>query len=186
MKNSNNKLIAGIVCGLIVGSIGTSFIGNFQNNSNIASSGNFSHDSQFNSSDGQNQQVQQGQYGPPGQNGGKQGHHHGPVQQDQSSENVADDTNAQYTDGTYDGVATGYGGNINVEVKVSSGKIANIDIKGHSETPGFYEKAFNQVPSEIIKKQSTKVDSVSGATYSSNGIMNAVRNALKNAKVSQQ
>jgi len=87
-----------------------------------------------------------------------------------------------YKDGTYEGSARGYHPGLTVSVTVSGGKIASIEITSHNETPGFYEKAFNSVPDEIIDSQSTSVDTVSGATRSSVGIINAVANALKNAE----
>jgi uncharacterized protein with FMN-binding domain len=94
------------------------------------------------------------------------------------------DTNLKYKDGVYEGIGQGFGKNLRVSVKVSGGKIANISILSHNETKGFYEKPFEIVPKEIIEKQSTNVDAVSGATYSSRGVMAAVRNALSNAVLS--
>ena len=64
-------------------------------------------------------------------------------------------------------------------------EISNIDITNHNETPGFYEQAFEVVPAEIIQNQSTGVDTVSGATQSSIGIINAVNNALNQANKTQ-
>lgn len=87
-----------------------------------------------------------------------------------------------YTDGTYTGKSDAYGPDMEVEVTVENGKISNIDILNHNETPGFYERAFEKVPKNIIKNQHTEVDTISGATYTSIGIIKAVENALEEAK----
>lgn len=86
-----------------------------------------------------------------------------------------------YTDGTYYGSARGFGGTIQVKVVISGGKIADIAIVNASqETPSYLSSA-KAVISRMLAAQSPNVDTVSGATYSSNGIMNAVKNALKKA-----
>ena len=86
-----------------------------------------------------------------------------------------------YKDGTYTGSAEGFGGDISVKVTVSGGKITAIDIvSAAEETPSYLEKA-KGVISSILSAQSPNVDAVSGATYSSNGILNAVKRALSNA-----
>lgn len=84
-------------------------------------------------------------------------------------------------DGVYSGTGSGYGGNIKVQVNVSNGMISNVNVVSHNETKGFYETAFKKVPAAIVSSKSTKVDTVSGATHSSNGIINAVNSALSNA-----
>ncbi|UNC91098.1 FMN-binding protein [Candidatus Contubernalis alkaliaceticus] len=81
-------------------------------------------------------------------------------------------------DGIYIGTGTGYGGDIHVEVTIWECKIITIDILGHSETPVLSDPAFRVVPQAIINDQNYEVDAVSGATMSSNGIMEAVFNAL--------
>lgn len=87
----------------------------------------------------------------------------------------------KYIDGTYTGVGTGKNGDINVTVTVDGGKIQSIELGEHSETPGIYENAESGVIDSIINTQETNVDIVSGATFSSNGIMQAVENALESA-----
>lgn len=94
----------------------------------------------------------------------------------------ANSVSGLYKDGVYNGTGIGFQPGLKVAVTVNDGKISGISILEHNETPGFYEKAFNIVPNEIISKQSTNVDTVSGATKSSNGIMMAVNDALNNAK----
>lgn len=84
-------------------------------------------------------------------------------------------------DGTFTGSAKGFGGTIQVSVTVEKGEIAAIEVLSHErETPSFFEKAL-AIVDRILKKQSPNVDTVSGATYSSNGIREAVKNALKKA-----
>ena len=85
-----------------------------------------------------------------------------------------------YEDGTYYGSSRGFGGKLTVCVKIKDGKIAKITIVENSETPSYLAKAKMIIPA-MVKKQTTNVDAVSGATYSSNGIIGAVRNALKKA-----
>ena len=86
-------------------------------------------------------------------------------------------------DGVYYGSAKGYGGDIKVKVTVSNGKISDIKVENHSETPEYYDRCSGIIPN-IISSQSTNVDGVSGATFTSNGIKLAVANALKNAGAS--
>ena len=87
---------------------------------------------------------------------------------------------AAYKDGTYSGSATGFGGRLSVRVTVSDGRISTIDVTSHNETSSYYSKA-KKILSRMISAQSTNVDTVSGATYSSVGLINAVRNALSKA-----
>ena len=89
---------------------------------------------------------------------------------------------AAYRDGTYYGAGTGFGGTMKVCVVVSGGKIASIDIVENSDTPSYLSSASSLI-STIISTQSTNVDTVSGATYSSRGIIEAVRSALSQAAV---
>lgn len=86
-------------------------------------------------------------------------------------------------DGTYYGQANGYAGAVKVKVVVSGGKISDISVVSHSETPGYYEKGAGVI-SSILSAQNTNVDSVSGATLTSNAIKSAVANALKDAGMS--
>lgn len=90
--------------------------------------------------------------------------------------------NQTYKDGTYTGSAQGFGGTIKVEVTIKNGKIKSIKVLSASgETKSYFDKA-KKLLNTMVKKQSTNVDAVSGATYSSNGIIKAVRNALAKAK----
>lgn len=86
-----------------------------------------------------------------------------------------------YKDGTYTGTGKGYKGTVTAKVTISGGKIKTIDVSG-SDDAAYFSKAKNGIVNKIISGQSTNVDTVSGATYSSNGIISAVRNALKKAQ----
>lgn len=86
-----------------------------------------------------------------------------------------------YKDGTYQGSGTGFGGTITVQVTISGGKIAAIDILSASGETGSYFASAKGVISKMISGQTPNVDAVSGATYSSNGIIQAVQNALSKA-----
>ena len=89
---------------------------------------------------------------------------------------------AAYKDGTYYGSGTGFGGPLKVMVEISGGKIASIQIVENSDGSDYISKAASLIDS-IITTQSTNVDTVSGATYSSVGIIQAVRDALGQAVV---
>ena len=87
-----------------------------------------------------------------------------------------------WKDGTYTGSGKGFGGTISVKVTVKDGKISVIDVTSASgETASYFSKAKGIIP-KMISEQTTNVDAASGATYSSNGIITAVRNALSKAE----
>ena len=103
--------------------------------------------------------------------------------QGQGSTTVAEVADAAaYKDGTYYGSATGFAGPIKVKVVISGGKIASVEIVETSDGSSYIGKA-SAITGKIVASQSTNVDTVSGATYSSVGIINAVRNALAQAAV---
>lgn len=101
------------------------------------------------------------------------------------TESKASEENSGVTwaNGVYEGEGVGRGGTLNVEVKIENNRIADIQVKSHNETPSVYERALSLLDT-ILKKQSTDVDSISGATLSSHGIKGGVSNAL--AKASAQ
>lgn len=85
------------------------------------------------------------------------------------------------TDGHYEGTAKGFRGDITVEVIILDSKINNINIIKHRDDKGWFNRAL-PIIDEILDQQSLdSVDTVSGATYSSQGIKNAVQNALDKA-----
>ena len=103
--------------------------------------------------------------------------------QGQGSTTLAAATDAgAYKDGVYYGSATGFAGPIKVKVVIADGKIASVEIVETSDGSSYIGKA-SSITGKIVASQSTNVDTVSGATYSSVGIINAVRNALAQAAV---
>lgn len=88
----------------------------------------------------------------------------------------------QYKDGTYTGSGSGFGGTTKISVTVSNGKIVSISTISDEDTSKYYNRAIGTITNSVISKQSASVDTVSGATYSSNGIIEAIRNALNKAK----
>ena len=83
-------------------------------------------------------------------------------------------------DGTYTGSGMGYNDNITVKVTVSGGKITDIVIVGSDDDEPYFTNA-RAVVARILSAQTSNVDAVSGATYSSKGIMAAVSDALQKA-----
>lgn len=97
---------------------------------------------------------------------------------DTASENSAE--NISYADGAYFGSGKGYNGDITLAVKIAEGRIAGVTVVSTSEDGSYFEKAKTLID-EVIDKQSTQVDAVSGATYSSQGLKEAIDNALAQA-----
>lgn len=95
---------------------------------------------------------------------------------------VAQDASA-YKDGTYYGTGKGFAGTMKVKVDISGGKIVSISIVSTKDGDS-YVKSASSLLDTIVEKQSTNVDTVSGATFSSRGIIAAVRSALSQAAVS--
>ena len=104
-----------------------------------------------------------------------------------SKEDAADseDTDASenfYKDGSYTGSAQGFGGAIEVQVTLKDDEITDIQVTSASGEDSTYLSQAQSVISSIISAQSTDVDTVSGATFSSTGIINAVVDALGKAE----
>lgn len=95
---------------------------------------------------------------------------------------AAPEVQGNYKDGTYTGTGKGNNGDIAVEVTVEGGNITAVKLTEHGETEGLYEAAEKGVVESMIKTQKTEVDTVAGATNTSKGIMEAVTNALADAK----
>lgn len=86
-----------------------------------------------------------------------------------------------YRDGVYTASAQGYGGLITVQVTLSGDTITDISIVDASEESHSYFTRARRVVSAVLDSQSPEVDTISGATYSSTGILNAIRLALASA-----
>ena len=101
-----------------------------------------------------------------------------------SVEKAAVQDASAYKDGTYYGTGKGFAGTMKVKVDIVGGKIASISIVSTKDGDS-YVKSASSLLDTIVEKQSTNVDTVSGATFSSRGIIAAVRSALSQAAVSQ-
>ncbi|ACB86237.1 FMN-binding protein [Natranaerobius thermophilus] len=88
-------------------------------------------------------------------------------------------------DGDYRGTGSGFNDDITVDVVVSDGQITSVEVVEHDDTPDYFEDA-EEVLDRIVEAQSTQVDVVSGATASSEGILEAVKNALAGEEVEEQ
>lgn len=117
----------------------------------------------------------------------------GKTKQEGTSESESDSSSAEiaavqeasaYKDGTYYGTGKGFAGNIKVKVDIAGGKISAISIVSTKDGDS-YVKSASSLLDTIVEKQSTNVDTVSGATFSSRGIIAAVRSALSQAAVSE-
>ena len=100
-----------------------------------------------------------------------------------SVEKAAVQDASAYKDGTYYGTGKGFAGTMKVKVDIAGGKIASISIVSTKDGDS-YVKSASSLLDTIVEKQSTNVDTVSGATFSSRGIIAAVRSALSQAAVS--
>ncbi len=81
-------------------------------------------------------------------------------------------------DGVYVGSADGFNGEITVSVTIEGGTITAVEVTDHDDTPFIADPAIETLTQAIVDSQSADVDVVSGATYTSNGVMNAVKDAL--------
>lgn len=82
-----------------------------------------------------------------------------------------------YEDGEHTGEGTGMEA-MTVNVTVEDGKITSVDVVEENESDGYKEEALEEIPKMIVEKNSTDVDAIAGATMTSNGIINAVNDAL--------
>ena len=85
---------------------------------------------------------------------------------------------AAIDDGTYTGTANGHNGPITVCVSFRDGRICSVDVTGHVETEGVCENAIANTTAAIVAANSPKVDATTGATFTSRGIMYAVKDAI--------
>ena len=225
MKNSKNKILAAAVCGVIVSSIGTSFVidnkkevkgelpqdvENIEiDNEEIVSEEiegiekNIEDEVENDTENSEeiiasNDEVSENSNNVENNNGSNtissinevytQDSQNTTVNNNASNSGNSNSTNndvventSKYKDGTYSGSASGFAGTLQVNVQISNDIITSITVTSHNDTPGFADMAIEEIPSKIIAIQSTSVDVVSGATYTSKGIINAVSDALSKA-----
>jgi fumarate reductase flavoprotein subunit len=92
----------------------------------------------------------------------------------------ASEKKATYADGTYTATVESHGGPLSVTVVVAGKKISKIDVEAN-DTAGISDAAIEKLPADIIAKQSVEVDVVSGASETSEAILEAVKAALAGA-----
>ena len=109
------------------------------------------------------------------------GHTEATIVVEKVEETVKPEVEANFKDGTYTAVGTGIGGDVEVIAEVKDGEIVSITLGQHGETEGIFEGAVDGVIPEIIKGQTTEVDVVSGATITSNAIIEAVEDIMNQA-----
>ena len=88
-------------------------------------------------------------------------------------------------DGTYTGEAQGYGGPVKMEVTIEHGQITDCTVLSAEKEDTAYFDAAQGVSVEALDEQTAEGDTVSGATFSSRGILGAVEDALEQAKAVQ-
>ena len=93
-----------------------------------------------------------------------------------SSDSDAEDVSADALVGTADG----HNGPLTVAVTMDGDTITDVVVTDHTETEGLADPAISDVPAAIVETNSSDVDTVSGATITSNAIMDAVKDALNN------
>ena len=93
----------------------------------------------------------------------------------------AENGNEDYEDGSYEGSGVGFGGEIRVEVLIEDGEITEINILEANAEDDAYLTTAESILDDILKAQSDDVDTISGATFSSTGIRDAVSDALEQA-----
>ncbi len=86
-----------------------------------------------------------------------------------------------FTAGTYTGSASGYNGSVEMSVTFSDSAVTAIEVGANSETQYVGDVAFEPVIADIRAANGTGVDVVSGATFTSNAIRNAVNDAAQQA-----
>ena len=94
----------------------------------------------------------------------------------------AKNTDGGWKDGTYEGEGQGFGGKVVVEVTIESGEITCIEVKEAQKEDSAYLEMAKDIIEDIVDAQSADVDTISGATFSSTGIREAVTQALEKAE----
>lgn len=90
-----------------------------------------------------------------------------------------------YVPGVYTGTAQGYAGPIDVMVEVSETRIVSLTATGDSETENVGQVALQKLPDQIVEAGNTQIDGMTGATFTSNGLFEAVEDALAKAAVEE-
>lgn len=91
-----------------------------------------------------------------------------------------------YVAGTYEGTAEGYHSQLVVSVETDEYKIIDIQILEEDETPLLAEIVYENIPKYVIKANSTDVDVVAGATYTSTTLLKAIEDGLEKARIHEE
>ena len=95
-----------------------------------------------------------------------------------TTETTEDPNKGPYVDGVYEGSGSGYRGTTEVTVTVENGYITDIELVSKKDDDKFFNRAWDKIIDSILSAQSTDVSTVSGATFSSRGIIEAVSDAM--------
>ncbi|WP_034328558.1 FMN-binding protein [Alkaliphilus transvaalensis] len=96
----------------------------------------------------------------------------------------SDDVNSTtggLNDGTYEGTGQGFKGDIKIELVVEDGKVTDLNVLEHGETEGISDAAFEGITEQLLEKQSADLDVITGATMTSEGLIEAIEEALPKA-----
>lgn len=93
-----------------------------------------------------------------------------------------EETNLKYKDGTYNALVNGYGGQFHMSLTIKNDEILDVVVDENNETPSIGGVAIEQIIKQIKEKQNTDIDIISGATKTSNGMINAYQEILEKAK----
>ena len=91
---------------------------------------------------------------------------------------LTEETNGIYADGVHTGSGSGLRGSTEVQVTVENGVITEISVLSYADDRQYFSRAQSGVIANILKEQGIDVKTVSGATFSSNSILEAVADAL--------
>lgn len=105
----------------------------------------------------------------------------GSVSQSTATSGASASSSAIYKAGTYAATAKGNNGDMTLEVTFDDNAITGIVIKNHQETPGISDPAFAKIPDAIVQNQALGIDTIAGCTVTSNAILAAVADAVKQA-----
>ncbi len=95
---------------------------------------------------------------------------------------AATSSSGLYKDGTYTGTGMGFRGTTTLSLTISGGEITDVTVVSYQDDAKYFDHAFQTIASDIISGQSAEVDVVSHATFSSRGIIEAVNDALSQAR----
>ena len=95
---------------------------------------------------------------------------------------AAKENDGAYRNGAYTGAGVGYNGRMTVSVTIEDGRIADIQVTSSVDDAPYFNKAAGAILPAVLEAQSAGVDAVSGATYSSAGLKDAIADALADAQ----